>query len=180
LRLPVDWLFTWLPEADSVVGRRIAHDSKWGRVLSPIVNQFTPDFAAAPPLPAAVLVDQLGVTLTLIAGEVERVLVPGLLTKIRQCIRERCIDPQLTASEIARVLNLSPRTVHRVLAGSRMTFASDLLDARISAVQGILSSPSASHLSANEIARQAGFLHPSHLARVMRKRTGHALPKLQN
>jgi len=175
LKLPSGWLQTWLANPASIVGERIGADSKWGRVLAPIVRQFTPELAVAPPLPHGVLVDQLGAMLALIAGEAEQSAKPDLLRRIRDCICQRCSEPQLTAAGVAASLNIPPRMLHRVLAANGMTFASLLLDARISAARQILTSPSFMQLPTAEIARQAGFLSASYFARVVRERTGQTL-----
>jgi AraC-like DNA-binding protein len=172
LKLPVDWLRTWLPEPDSIAGQRIARDSRWGRVLSPMVRQLTPELAASPPLPAGVLVDQLGVTLALITGESEAGAMPDLLKKIQDCIRQRFSEPQLTAADIAVSLNVPARILHRALAAGNTTFASQLLDARTDAALQMLASPSFKRLTITEIGRQAGFLSSSYFSRVVRKRTG--------
>jgi AraC family transcriptional activator of tynA and feaB len=172
LRLPVNWLHTWLPEAEPLVGRRIAGDSKWGRIISPIASQLTPELAVAPPLPHGVLVDQLGATLALVAGAEETRVDRDLLKQVRDCIWQRCSEPEFTAADVATMLHISPRDVHRVLAANQMTFASQLLDARVNVAQQMLASPSFTRLSAAEIGHQCGFLSPSHFARVLRKRTG--------
>jgi AraC-like DNA-binding protein len=172
LKLPVDWLWTWLPDPELLAGQRIAGDSKWGRVFSPIVRQLTPGLAAAPPLPHGVMVDQVGAILALIMGESEFRRMPDLLKRIQDCIRQRCAEPQLTATDVASSLNLSSRALHRVLATNNLTFVSQLLDARTSVALQMLASPSLSELSTAEIARKAGFLSASHFARVMRNRTG--------
>lgn len=172
LKLPVDWTNTWLPDPDLVVGRRISVDSKWGSVLSPMVRQLTPEFVIAPPLPHGVLVDQIGVTLGLIAGETEALVMHDLLKKIQDCIRQRCGEPQLTPADVAASLGMPPKTLHQVLAAGHLTFASQLLDARKSAALEMLTSRSFDGLTITEITQQTGFLSESHFAKVIRQRTG--------
>jgi AraC-like DNA-binding protein len=172
LKLPTHWVQSWLPDPNLLAGRAISKDSKWGQVLSPMVAQLTPELAAAPPLPHNVLVDQLGATLALIADETEARAMPELLGKIKDCIRQRCSEPQLTASDVAAALGVPPRILHRVLATNNLAFASLLVDARINVALQMLSSPSSTQLTVTEIGRQAGFLSASYFARVIRKRTG--------
>src|SRR5262249_32226904 len=173
IKLPVNWVRSWVPDPESLVGRRIPWDAKWGRTFLPMVGQLTPELAAAPPLPHGVLVDQVGAMLALIADEAEARAMPGLLKKIEDCIRERCREPQLTAADVAVMLNMSPQTLHRLLATTNTTFASKLLDARVDVALQLLTSQSSDELTIMEIARRAGFLSATHFARVVRQRTGH-------
>ena len=165
LKMPAHWVESWLPDPDLLVGRRIPRDSKWGRVLSPILLQMTPELAVAPPLPTGVLVDQVGAVLALIAGDTEAQAMPDLLKKIQDCIRQRCSEPQLTAADVAAALNMPARTLHRALAAHNLTFASQLLDARTSVALQMLATR---RLTIAEIRREAGFLSASHFSRVVR------------
>jgi AraC-like DNA-binding protein len=142
-------------------------------VLSPIVTQLTPEFAAAPPLPHAVLTDQLGAMLAMAVGEIEGRVMPELQKKIQARIRERCTEPQLTADDVAHSLDIPPRFLHRVLAATHRSFASMLLDARIDTATAMLRTPAKHDLTVAEISRHVGFLNAAHFAREVRKRTGH-------
>ena len=179
LKLPTHWLRVWLPDANVLAGHLISRDSRWGRVLSPMATQLTPEFAVAPPLPHGVLVDQLGATLALIAGETEASAMPDVLAKIQDCIRQRCTEPQLTAGDVATSLQIPPRLLHRVLAANNASFASQLLDARTTIAIQLLTSRSFKGLTNAEISRHAGFLNASYFARVIRKRTGHTPQELR-
>jgi AraC-like DNA-binding protein len=172
LKLPVDWTRSWLSDPERLVGRRIAGDSEWGKVLSPLVSQFNPDFVTTTPLPHGLLVDQLGVSLTLMSDESDAPTAPDLLKKIQDCIRQRFSEPQLTAADVATTIDISPRFLHRVLAADHRTFASELLGARINAALQMLTSPLFAELTTIQIARQAGFLSTAHLGKLVRKRTG--------
>jgi AraC-like DNA-binding protein len=179
LKLPAHWLESWLPDPNVVVGCAISKDSSWGRVLSPMVWQLTPELAVDPPLPDSVLVDQLGATLALVADESLTRATPDLFREIKDSIRDGCSDPQLTADSVARSLNVPPRILHRVLGAKGLTFASQLVDARVDAAWQMLASPAFAHLTAKEIARQAGFLSATHFARAVRTRTGRAPAELR-
>ena len=179
IKLPEHWVRTWLPNPELVVGRRITWDSKWGQAFLSMVSQFTPEFASAPPLPHGVLVDQLGAMLALITGEFEVGSARNLLKKFNDCIRERCTDPQLTATDVAASLQVEPQLLHKVLGASNQTFASQLVDARVEAAMPMLTSRSFSDVKSAEIARQVGFLNASHFSRAVRKRTGRAPKQLR-
>ncbi|MGX5803435.1 helix-turn-helix transcriptional regulator [Bradyrhizobium sp. Arg314] len=172
-KLPVSWLHSWLPDPDLLVGRRIAGDSKWGQALSPIVRQTTPEFLTASPLPHGVLADQFGALLALIAGDAETRAMPELLKRIQGCIRQRCSEPQLTATDVAASIDVPPRLLHQALAASGLTFGSLLLDARVGIAMGMLPSPAFKNLSVEEIARRSGFASAAHFSRAVHKRTGH-------
>ena len=172
LKLPAHWLESWLPDPKFLVGRKIARDSRWGRVLSPMVRQLTPEVAAAPPLPHEVLVDQLGTTLALIADENQVRSAPELFRRIQDCIRQRYVEQRLTAAQVAASLNLPSSTLHRALAANNATFASQLLDARVAAALEMLTSRSFEQLTTAEIARQTGFMSARYFTRVLRKRAG--------
>jgi AraC-like DNA-binding protein len=179
LKMPTHWLESWLPDPNLIVGRRIPRESRWGRVLSPMVRQLTPEVVATPPLPHEVLVDQVGATLALIAGEDEVRPAPELFTKIQDCLRQRYAEPQLTAAQVADSLNLPSSTLHRAMAANKVTFASQLLDARIAAALEMLTSRSFEQLTTAEIARQAGFMSARYFTRVLRKRTDNTLSALR-
>jgi AraC-like DNA-binding protein len=115
----------------------------------------------------------------LIASEAEGPSALDMLKKIRDCIRERCAEPQLTAADVAASLNLAPRLLHKSLAANNLTFASELVDARLSAALKMLSSPSFTQLTTADIARQAGFISPAYFTRALRRRTGHTPMELR-
>jgi len=172
LKCPAHWVSSWLPDPELLIGRGISRDSRWGRVLSPMLSQLTPRLATDAPLPASVLMDQLGAVLALAASDTDFQAMPDLLKKILVCIRERCTEPELNADAIAATLRLPAPFLHRVLAGSSLTFAPLLLDARVAAALAMLVSPSFNRLTITEIGRRAGFKSGSHFARVIRNRTG--------
>ena len=180
LKLPVAWVQTWLPDPDSLIGQRIANESKWGGILSPIVRQLTPDLAAAPPLPENVLVDQVGVMLALAAGQGEHRRSADLLPRIQDCLRERCPEPQLTAADVAESLGVPVAAVHHALASHSLTFSSELLSARVTVARQILALPSLTDLPLPEIARQAGFTETSQVETVVRGQFGRKRRQLRH
>jgi AraC-like DNA-binding protein len=179
LKLPVDWVESWLPNPDLLVGSRIARESRWGKVFLPIISHLTPEFASAPSVPHGVVVDQVGALLNLMAVESDAHETSRLLQKIRDRIRERCSEPQLTAADVAASLNLPSRTLHRVLAANKLTFAPMLIEARLSVALQMLTAPSAAHLTIPAIALKSGFLSDTHFMRAIRKRTGHTPQELR-
>lgn len=176
LKCREDWLKTWMPDPDAIVGRAISRESRWGRVLCPMISSMTPALAAAPPLPADVLVDQLGVMLSMVASDSEALAASDLLERILDCIRQRCAEAQLTAADVARSLELPAAVLHRALRSGHATFASSLLAARVDVALSLLASPAGGRLGTEEIARRAGFSSAAYFSRVMRRRTGRTMP----
>ncbi|MDM0013734.1 helix-turn-helix domain-containing protein [Variovorax sp. J22P168] len=178
LQLHPDWLATWLPDAGSLLGRRIDGQSGWGAALGAFARQLTPEMAVAPPLPCALLVDQLGALLALAAGNAAAPASRGtrsadaLRARIVEAVRARHAEPGLTASEVADGLGVSPRTLHRCLAAGASSFAQLLLGARMEVAQRLLSDPRFDRLSIAEIGRRVGLGDPSHFIRLCRTRLG--------
>jgi AraC-like DNA-binding protein len=139
-----------------------------------MVSQLQPDVALAPPLPIGVMVDQVGALLALVAGDAESSALSSLLHRIQDRLRERCSEQNLTADDVAASLDIPPRDLHRALATANLTFASQLLDMRMTLALQMLGSRSFDRLKVGEIGRKAGFLSPSHFARMVRKHTGFA------
>jgi len=179
LKCPEDWMQTWLPDPEALAGHVIARESTWGKVLSPVVGQMTPELAAASPLPHQVLVDQLGAILALAGGEAASRTLPDLVEQIRECVRERCGDATLTADDIARVIDMPGRMLHRTLASAGTSFAAELVSARVAIAVSMLASRACRQKALTEIAQASGFADEAHLARVLRRRTGRDLLELR-
>ena len=178
LQLSEQFVRKWLPNPAWLIGRRISRDSQWGHVLSSFVAQLSPEFIIQAPLPQSMLIDQLGALLALAATEmrggratstpVER----SLHDQVRDCIKQRCPETSLQAADIASSLNISKRTLHRVLAACGETFGAMLIQARIDVASRMLQSPLFDRVTTAEIGRRAGFSDASHFAKVLRSRTG--------
>ena len=140
--------------------------------MSGYLFQMTPEFSVRAPLPEQVMTDQLGALLALAATEIlgsDSELAPAyrdLRARILDCIRQRCSEWELTAGDIAAVLNLSPRTLHRALASYGETFGRKLIDARFDVAVGMLESRLFDQVTTAEIGRRAGFPDASHFLRL--------------
>jgi AraC-like DNA-binding protein len=178
LSMPSDWVRQWLPTPEVLVGRALPRDSSWVRALVAFAVGLTPEFVARSPLPTSALVDQAGSLLALVAAEQGRPTLPptpaerGLVERVRDCIRQRATEPGLTADAISLAVGVSKRTLHRVLAAGGQTFGALLMTARAEAAAHMLRSRHHDRLSVAEIGYRAGFVDPSHFARVLRKHTG--------
>lgn len=174
LQLRLDWLERWLPDIGAVAGRRIDGQQGWGLALGAFVRQLTPTLAAAPPLPPALLVDQLGALISLAAGPPVNDAPPSqpLRRRILDHVRERHAEPGLTAATVAHELGISERTLHRSLAGGQETFARQLMACRMEVAARLLADPRFDRLTAGEIGRRVGLLDASHFGRSCRAQFG--------
>ena len=177
VRLPEQFVRTWVPNPIVLSGRRIS-DSQWGRVLASYMAQLSPEFVVQAPLPQAVLIDQLGALLALVASELSgsrAVSTPAersVRDHVYDHIRQRCADTSLKAADIASSLDISRRTLHRALGARGDTFGAMLIQARVDLAVRMLQSPLFDRVTTAEIGRRAGFSDASHFVKVLRRRTG--------
>jgi len=174
-----EWLRRWLPDPHRLIARRIPGNSPWGRALAAYLRELSPELAAEPPLPLPVIADQVGslMALTAIAAGNAPAIAStpaarSLYLRIQDCLMQRCVEPHVTAVDVAASANTSVRTLHRVLATANETFAGALVVARARVATRMLMSPLFNRLTTAEIGRRAGFPSASHFARVMRAHTG--------
>lgn len=173
------WLRRWIPNPHVLTARRIPGNSLWGLALSSYVSELSPDLVAAPPLPLSVMADQVGSLIALTARALREAAmvdntpaVQSLSDRIVDCIAQRCTEPELTATDVAKSLDISVRTLHRTFAATNATFGDKLIEGRARVALRMLTSPLFNRVTTTEIGRRAGFLSASHFARVMRKQTG--------
>jgi AraC family transcriptional activator of tynA and feaB len=177
-RIGLSELNTWLPDVDMLIGQRIAGDSQWGRVLSQLVLQISPESLLNMPLPARVIADQVHALLSLAASQVPGVRQfpaqpsQALRDRIADCIAQRCVESQLSSQNVAVALGISTRTLHRVLHTHGETFGTLLIDSRVERAVNMLRSRLFDRVTIGEVSRRAGFVDPSHFARACRKRFG--------
>jgi AraC-like DNA-binding protein len=172
------WMRQWIPNPSLLVGQRIPGNSLWGHPLSSYLAELSPDLAAAPPLPLSVIADQLGGLIALTARALrdttleDTPAVRSLHARILDCLMQRCVEPELTAVEVAASLGISVRTLHRSFAAANQTFGDKLIETRARMALRMLTSPLFKRVTTAEVGRRAGFQSASHFARVIRRRTG--------
>lgn len=177
LELPLDWVAHWLARPEEHGARRIDASQGWGAALSALARQFQPQLAVAPPLPAALLTDQLGSLLALACGEQAAPAPPppasqALREAVLAQLRERLAEPGLTAAGVAAALGVSVRSLHRALAEGGLSFAACLMQQRMAVAQRMLATPALDRLSLAEVGRRVGLLDASHFSRVCRRLLG--------
>lgn len=172
LQLPTAWVERWLPDPAAACGRALDGRQGFGAALSAYARQLQPELALAPPLPAALLADQLGALLALAAGGDAPPAAPSLAARIADALRERHAEPGLTAAAVATGLGIGERTLHRALAAGGQTFAQQLMACRMDAARRLLADARFDRLAVGEIGRRVGLLDPSHFVRVFRRAAG--------
>jgi len=172
------WMRQWIPNPTLLVGQRIPGNSLWGHPLASYLAELSPDLAAAPPLPLSVIADQLGGLIALTARALrdttleDTPAVRSLHARILDYLMQRCVEPELTAGDVAASLGISVRTLHRSFAAANQTFGDQLIGARARIAVRMLTSPLFKRVTTAEVGRRAGFQSAPHFARVIRRRTG--------
>lgn len=178
IRLPLDWLKSWIADPKQIVGRKISRSSGWGAALSAAVAQLTPGLIAAPPVSGKVLTDHLGSLLSLVYSDfVANPASPhaddlSLVARVRDILKQRLSEVSLSATDVAKELHIEVTALHRVLASQKLLFSVELQGIRIAAAKAMLESPTFDSFTVAEIGRRAGFSDPSRFARVIGKHLG--------
>jgi len=184
IELPTAWVESWLPDAGDHVARRIDGHSGWGAALSGFAQALSPEVALRPPLPAALLADQLGGLLALALGPTGGTAMPdpcsraALRQRVLDATRERHAEPGLTAAAVAQGLGISERSLHRCLAEGggaghgATTFANALAACRMQVAQRMLADARFDRLSVAQIGLRVGLSDASHFVRLCRRHLG--------
>lgn len=92
--------------------------------------------------------------------------------RIVDFIQARMSDPDLSVEEIARVLNMSVRCVHRAFEGSGETAAGYIREQRLQRCRAELCDPAMRGLAVAQIAYSWGFKDVAHFSRAYKSRFG--------
>ena len=171
LQMPIDWVGRWLPDPSARLGRAINGSHGWGAAMRAFKEALTPDTAADPGLPPALLEDQLGALMSLAFGANPEAPHRSRLpyTRAVNVMRERLCEAGLLAHDIARDAALSVRSLHRAFATEGRTFAGVLHELRLSQAERMLGDRRFARLSVAEIGLRCGYAEPSHFARRFRQ-----------
>ncbi|MDR6856613.1 helix-turn-helix domain-containing protein [Variovorax guangxiensis] len=174
MQLPIDWVERWLPAGPDGVARRIPGDAGWGLALRGLLHNLSPEFAAKPGLPPALIVDQLGVLLSLaVPGPAEgpEPQAASLRRLATDLLRQRLGEPGLTGQGVADALGASLRSLHRAFAPGE-SFARTLRRLRMEEAARLLAAGRFARLGVAEIGRRCGYLDASHFVRHFRAEHG--------
>ena len=96
----------------------------------------------------------------------------ALLYRLKAHIRAHLSDPELSLTDTATALGISPRYVNDLLADEQTSFQRYVLDERLAQCKRDLASRTLSHRHVGEIALSWGFNDLSHFGRVFREHFG--------
>jgi AraC-like DNA-binding protein len=96
----------------------------------------------------------------------------ALLHRLKAHVRTHLADPDLSISETATALGVSPRYINDLLSEEKTSFQRFVLTERLAQCQRDLASPILAHRHVTEIAFAWGFNDVSHFGRVFRERYG--------
>jgi AraC family transcriptional regulator, positive regulator of tynA and feaB len=174
IQMPMTWVHRWLPDPDSAIGRRIDGSQGWGAALRAYKEALTPQFAVNPGLPKALLSEQLGSLMSLAYGAVPVAQSP-LNGAYQRCVKKmhECLeDTNLVASVVAKDCAISLRSLHRAFAIEGKTFASVLLEMRLTQAERMLGDHRFAKLTIADVASRCGYAEPSHFAKQFSQRSG--------
>lgn len=98
----------------------------------------------------------------------------GLLYRLKREIESRLRDPDLSLSDVAAALRISPRYVNLLLEAEHNSFGRHLLVRRLEQCRRDLGDPAQGHRQIAEIAYGWGFNELSHFSRAFRAKFGAA------
>ena len=180
LKFRKEWLIRWLPNPEPLVGRRLAANSNGVNALTTFLACLSPRVLINAPVSPQVVVDQIGVLIAMLGREEsdDRGRAIDLRGRVLDCITQRCPEPELTAEEVARSLDLPIKVVHGSLTAAGGSFPLALRTARSHLATRMLMAPSFNALSQREIAARAGFTSVHAMTRALRAPTSAVLPRL--
>ncbi|MGH8259322.1 MAG: helix-turn-helix domain-containing protein [Steroidobacteraceae bacterium] len=169
LRLPEQWLERWMPGPDRF-GARVFGGGGWSGALNAALSSLDVNAMGALALPGSVVAEQVAALLALAAGpEIHTAAAPTLLDELRQTLRDRLHEPELSPLEVANHHRVSRRTLHYAFARAGTTFVEQLMLLRLERARQILADPRFAGLPVSEVAARCGFADPSHFARRFRR-----------
>ena len=174
LRFKQDWLDNWLPSAARLAAQPFRPHEGWNAALSHALANLenVPEEQLA--LPPGVVAEQIAALFALAAGPGAQVSTPSskLLARLKQTIRDRCLEPDLSPGAVAELHGISVRYLHYLFANAATTFGNELIRMRLDMAQRLLSDRRYLALPVSEVAARCGFVEPSHFARRFHKAFG--------
>lgn len=173
VQLPRSWVGQWLSEVDVARPRVVYRDQGWGQALSGLSVQLGRDPALALAYPSQLLCDQMGAALSAVLEPVVQYDEPtSMWVQVQTALRDRLDVPGLTAFDVAQVVGVSLRTLHRCFAANQASFAGSLRHLRMAQAKALLANRRLARLSLAEIGLRCGYADASHFARDFHRASG--------
>ena len=186
LMMPGPTLRTALRDTQRLTATTVSGERGAGHLMIGMIRTLAADIETLAPESAAAVADS--VTNILIAGlsalpGAQPASVSQLAAlhreQIKGCVRARLRDPGLTVAAIAKLLRLSPSTLHRAWSGEPSSLADWIWSQRLDAARRDLCSPGLARRSVSQIAFHWGFNDAAHFSRAFRARFGCAPRELR-
>ncbi len=95
-----------------------------------------------------------------------------ILERARDYIEQHLGDVELSPEQVARVHNVSVRTLHRIFEGERLTAGGWIRERRLDHCRSDLENPGCDQESVSEIGTRWGFWDAAHFSRLFKARYG--------
>jgi AraC-like DNA-binding protein len=178
--LPTEWLKRWIPQPEQLTGIPLRGRTPWGHAVSAVIGA-TPWQAIGDDGDHALQADQLAKLLSLALTAPPTCTADSApqrtFTLALQMLRQHAHDHALNAGELAHLLRISPRYLHKLFAGNGTTYGRELQNERLALAARMLSDRKFDGLPVAEIAWRAGFSDTSHFSR--RFKTWKGVPPAQ-
>ncbi|MBB6251626.1 helix-turn-helix domain-containing protein [Nitrospirillum iridis] len=168
LTLPRAWLTARTPFPEELALKPICDSNGWGRALSCVLAELSPEAVPHLPLAPGDIADQIAALLVLAAGQAPPPLRTGqkaTMDRLRQAMRERLHDQTLTPTTFADQQGISKRTLHALFAAAGTSFSKELMAMRLEFARSLLGNPNFRNKSIAEISNLSGFTNPGHFGK---------------
>jgi len=174
IEMPRAWLARWLAAPESTLPRAAYRDQGWGRTLSALCLQLGNEPSLAAAYPQALLADHVGAMLAaaLEPAHPHPAGAQTLVARAEDAMRERLDQPGLSATELAAMVGVSLRSLHRAFAAQGITLAGRLRQLRLQRAAEMLAQQRLAQVSIGEIGRRCGFSDASHFVRQFQQAYG--------
>lgn len=178
LRLSRSLLSSHIADLDDLVARPIPRDNRVLEFLTGYTTMLSDQAALAVPELRNMVATHLHDMASLLLGGSsdrgahEQGLRAARLQAIKQHIRARISDHELTLANVARSQQISESYLRQLLADSGTTFTDFVLGGRLARAHRMLIDPRHAHRSISAVAFEAGFGDLSYFNRTFRRRYG--------
>ncbi|MGE0802311.1 MAG: helix-turn-helix domain-containing protein [Lautropia sp.] len=187
LMLPGPVLRTMVRETERLTATRVGGERGAGHLMISMISTLAADLGTLAPESADAVANS--VVQILVAGlsalpAARRPALSQLTTyhreRIRAAVRARLRDPGFDVGELARMLRVSPSTLHRVWDGEACSLSDWIRAERLDAAHRDLCDPAQARRSISEVAFGCGFNDAAHFSRAFRDRFGCAPRELRS